>query len=71
MRETTPAGVTPYFFVWTDGVAVMKSSPHPTEAEEFIDYLTTTGEQVREQTEGSRRLGSAGPRWVRASTARA
>jgi len=49
----TPTGVTPYFFVWTDGVAVMKSSPNPTQAEQFIDYLTTEGAKLREQTEGS------------------
>jgi ABC-type glycerol-3-phosphate transport system substrate-binding protein len=48
----TPTGVTPYFFVWTDSVGVMASSEHPTEATDFIAYLTTEGEKTRYQVSG-------------------
>jgi ABC-type glycerol-3-phosphate transport system substrate-binding protein len=48
----TPAGVTPYFFVWTDSVGVMASSDNPTEAQDFIAYLTTEGEKIRYQVSG-------------------
>jgi multiple sugar transport system substrate-binding protein len=48
----TPAGVDPYFFVWTDSVGVMASSDHPDEAKEFIAYLTTEGQKIRYQASG-------------------
>ena len=48
----TPTGVTPYFFVWTDSVGVMASSDNPTEAQDFIAYLTTEGEKTRYQVSG-------------------
>jgi multiple sugar transport system substrate-binding protein len=48
----TPAGVEPYFFVWTDSVGVMADSEHPDEAKAFIAYLTTEGQQIRYQTSG-------------------
>ena len=48
----TPAGVTPYFFVWTDSVGVMASSDNPEQAKDFIAYLTTQGQQIRYETSG-------------------
>jgi multiple sugar transport system substrate-binding protein len=48
----TPAGVTPYFFVWTDSVGVMASSEHPDEAKAFIAFLTTEGQRIRDQVSG-------------------
>ncbi|HEY6097383.1 MAG TPA: sugar ABC transporter substrate-binding protein [Candidatus Deferrimicrobium sp.] len=48
----TPAGVTPYFFVWTDSVAVMAKSPHQTEAMDFIAFLTTEGQRIRYEASG-------------------
>jgi multiple sugar transport system substrate-binding protein len=48
----TPAGVTPYFFVWTDSVGVMASSEHPEEAKAFIAFLTTEGQRIRYQVSG-------------------
>lgn len=48
----TPEGVEPYFFVWTDSVAVMADSEHPDEAAEFIAYLTTQGQRIRYETTG-------------------
>jgi multiple sugar transport system substrate-binding protein len=48
----TPAGVDPYFFVWTDSVGVMASSDHPDEAKQFIAYLTTAGQKIRYEASG-------------------
>jgi multiple sugar transport system substrate-binding protein len=48
----TPEGVEPYFFVWSDSVGIMASSEHPDEAKAFIAYLTTTGQELRYQTDG-------------------
>src|SRR5262245_28518125 len=48
----TPVGIAPYFSVWTDSTAVLKSSPHPTEAKDFIAYLATAGQRLRYQTSG-------------------
>jgi multiple sugar transport system substrate-binding protein len=48
----TPAGVTPYFFVWTDSVGVMASTDNPVEAKEFIGFLTTEGQKIRYQASG-------------------
>jgi len=48
----TPAGLNPYFFVWTDSTAVMASSEHPDQAKDFIAYLATTGQQIRYKTSG-------------------
>jgi ABC-type glycerol-3-phosphate transport system substrate-binding protein len=43
----TPTGYEPYFFVWTDSVGVMASSDHPSEAMDFVGYLTTEGQHLR------------------------
>jgi multiple sugar transport system substrate-binding protein len=48
----TPTGVEPYFFVWTDAVAVMAASDHPEQAKDFIAFLTTKGQQIRFETSG-------------------
>lgn len=48
----TPAGVEPYFFVWTDSVGVMADSEHPDEAMEFIAFVTTEGQRIRYETSG-------------------
>ncbi len=48
----TPAGVDPYFFVWSDSVGVMASSEHPDEAKDFIAFLTTDGQRIRYETNG-------------------
>jgi len=48
----TPEGVEPYFYVWTDAVAVMASSDNPEEAKEFIGFLATQGQQIRYETTG-------------------
>ena len=48
----TPEGFEPYFFVWTDSVGVMADSDNPTEAMDFIAYLTTTGQKTRFETSG-------------------
>jgi multiple sugar transport system substrate-binding protein len=48
----TPAGVTPYFFVWTDSVGVMANSTHQAEALDFIAFLTTEGQRIRYEVSG-------------------
>jgi multiple sugar transport system substrate-binding protein len=48
----TPEGVEPYFFVWTDSVAVLSSSEHPDEAAEFVAFLGTDGQRIRYETTG-------------------
>jgi multiple sugar transport system substrate-binding protein len=48
----TPDGVEPYFFVWTDSVAVMSDSEHPEEAMEFIAFLATEGQRIRYESTG-------------------
>jgi ABC-type glycerol-3-phosphate transport system substrate-binding protein len=48
----TPAGMDPYFFVWTDSVGVMASTDHPDEAMNFVAYLTTQGQDIRYEVTG-------------------
>jgi multiple sugar transport system substrate-binding protein len=48
----TPVGVDPFFFTWTDSVAVMASSDHPDEAEDFVAFLATDGQRIRYDTTG-------------------
>jgi multiple sugar transport system substrate-binding protein len=48
----TPAGVEPYFFVWSDNVGVMASTEHPDEAKDFIAYVATEGQRIRYEAEG-------------------
>jgi multiple sugar transport system substrate-binding protein len=48
----TPVDEEPYFFVWTDSVAVMASSDNPEEAMDFIAYLTTEGQRIRADISG-------------------
>jgi len=48
----TPPEETPYWSVWTDSVGVMASTDHPQEAENFIAYLTTKGQDLRSQVTG-------------------
>jgi multiple sugar transport system substrate-binding protein len=48
----TPPGEEPYFFVWTDSVGVMASTDHPEEAQDFIAFLTTRGQELRAETSG-------------------
>jgi multiple sugar transport system substrate-binding protein len=48
----TPEGVEPFFFVWTDSVAVMSSTDHPEESLAFIKFLATDGQRIRYETTG-------------------
>jgi multiple sugar transport system substrate-binding protein len=48
----TPVGYEPYFYSWTDSVAVMANSDHPEEATAFIAYLATDGQRIRYDTTG-------------------
>ena len=52
MAPPTPEGVEPFFFVWTDSVAVMSSTEHPDEAMAFIAFLATEGQRIRYETTG-------------------
>jgi multiple sugar transport system substrate-binding protein len=55
----TPAGVEPYFFVWSDNVAAMANTEHPDEAEAFIAYVTTEGQRIRYEESGEMPLDLA------------
>jgi ABC-type glycerol-3-phosphate transport system substrate-binding protein len=54
----TPPGVEPYFPVWTDSTGVMASSAHPMEAEAFIAFLTTRGQELQVTLNGNMPLDS-------------
>jgi multiple sugar transport system substrate-binding protein len=49
----TPAGVAPHFDVYSDNTGVLASSEHPEEAKKFLAFLTTRGQRIAYQTEGS------------------
>jgi ABC-type glycerol-3-phosphate transport system substrate-binding protein len=49
----TPAGYEPYFFVWTDSFGISSTSDHIPQAEDFLTFLTTQGQKIRAETEGS------------------
>jgi multiple sugar transport system substrate-binding protein len=49
----TPPGVEPFFDVYGDNTAVLKTSDHPEEAMEFIAFLATDGQRIAYDTEGS------------------
>jgi multiple sugar transport system substrate-binding protein len=55
----TPEGVDPYFFVWSDNVAVLATTEHPEEAKAFIAYVATEGQRIRYQEEGEMPLDLA------------
>ncbi len=49
----TPPGFEPFFDVYGDNTAVVKTSDHPEEALEFIAFLATEGQRIAYETEGS------------------
>jgi len=55
----TPAGVEPYFFTWSDNVAVFADTEHPDEAKAVVAYVATEGQRIRYETEGSTPLDLA------------
>jgi ABC-type glycerol-3-phosphate transport system substrate-binding protein len=57
--EPNPPGVTPYFPVWTDSTGVMASTAHPNEAEAFIAFLTTRGQELQVSLNGNMPLNNA------------
>lgn len=48
----TPEGYEPWFNVWTDAVAVFDGTEHPDEAEAFIAFLATEGQELRVEVTG-------------------
>jgi ABC-type glycerol-3-phosphate transport system substrate-binding protein len=54
----TPAGLQPFFNVWTDSTGIFEGTDHQKEAEEFIAYLTTEGQHLRVSTTGDLPLDS-------------
>jgi ABC-type glycerol-3-phosphate transport system substrate-binding protein len=48
----TPEGYEPWFNVWTDAVAVFNGTEHPDEAEAFIAFLATEGQELRVELTG-------------------
>jgi multiple sugar transport system substrate-binding protein len=55
----TPEGVEPYFFVWSDNVAIFANTEHPDEAKEFIAYVATEGQRIRYEQDGEMPLDLA------------
>ncbi|MGH2630605.1 MAG: ABC transporter substrate-binding protein [Actinomycetota bacterium] len=55
----TPEGVEPYFFVWSDNIAVFADSEHPDEAKDFIAYVATEGQRIRYEEDGEMPLDLA------------
>ena len=55
----TPAGVEPYFFTWSDNVAVFADTEYPDEAKALVAYVATEGQRIRYETEGSTPLDLA------------
>jgi multiple sugar transport system substrate-binding protein len=49
----TPPGYEPFFDVYGDNTAVMKTSDNPEEALEFVAFLATEGQRIAYETEGS------------------
>ena len=49
----TPPGVQPHFDVYSDNTGILASSKHPKEAAKFLAFLTTKGQEIAYQTEGS------------------
>jgi multiple sugar transport system substrate-binding protein len=54
----TPAGMEPYFFVWTDSVGVFADSDSPDEAKQFLAFLATEGQRIRYEETGDIPLDS-------------
>jgi len=55
----TPEGVEPYFFVWSDNVAVFAETEHPDEAKAFVAYVATEGQRIRYEESGEMPLDLA------------
>jgi multiple sugar transport system substrate-binding protein len=49
----TPPGVQPYFPVWTDSTGILATTQHPNEAEAFLAFLTTKGQQLQVLVNGN------------------
>ena len=43
----TPAGVAPFFNVWSDGMAIFQASEHQEEAKQLVTFLATEGQRLR------------------------
>jgi multiple sugar transport system substrate-binding protein len=41
-----PVGVQPFWYTWTDGAGIMAKSPHIQQAEQFVAFLTTKGQEI-------------------------
>ena len=54
----TPAGYEPWFYSWSDSVAVMSTSDHPAEALEIVAFVATEGQRIRFETTGDLPLDS-------------
>ena len=55
----TPEGVEPYFFVWSDNVAVFADTEYPNEAKAFIAFVATEGQRIRFEESGEMPLDLA------------
>ena len=41
-----PQGVAPFWYTWTDGMAIMTKSPHIQQDKLLVDFLTTQGQKI-------------------------
>jgi multiple sugar transport system substrate-binding protein len=55
----TPEGVEPYFFVWSDNIAIFADTEHPDEAKAFVAYVATEGQRIRYEEDGEMPLDLA------------
>lgn len=55
----TPPGVDPFFDTWSDNTGVLKSSAYPAQAEGFLHFLTTRGQELQVSINGNVPLDSA------------
>jgi ABC-type glycerol-3-phosphate transport system substrate-binding protein len=47
-----PVGAHPEVYTWTDNLGIVKTSTHPAQAAQFIDFLATTGQQIAVKVAG-------------------
>jgi multiple sugar transport system substrate-binding protein len=47
-----PVGAHPEVYTWTDDLGIVKTSSHPAQAAQFLDFLATTGQQIAVKVAG-------------------
>ena len=47
-----PIGAHPEVYTWTDNLGIVKTSKHPAQAAQFLDFLATTGQKIAVKVAG-------------------